>query len=266
MKKTLFLVLIVIVSVSLFAGSLQIEEIGERVEETVDRIMYKDITDVYNFIDSALDKVVALKGYTDRLGSAEQTSELLEKQVELMDSIYEDFKRLSGMRPKIEKNFEASFRDLERIVGAVESKITTERLEKEKLTGELKELKETKTKIYEIKRDSLTAQISFIDKRIEILITLKELIEEPSEFTELLADEVDTFLVTIEETTKVIEQASRTFRTFKEVYCVIETINSVSRIVDLTESMISSWKILLDSVENLNNFITSGLKSQNYNF
>jgi archaellum component FlaC len=102
-KKTLFLVLIVIVSVSLFAGSLQIDEIGERVEETVDRIMYKDITDVYNFIDSALDKVVALKGYTDRLGSAEQTSELLEKQVELMDSIYEDFKRLSGMRPKIEK-------------------------------------------------------------------------------------------------------------------------------------------------------------------
>ncbi len=266
MKKTLFLVLIVIVSVSLFAGSLQIDEIGERVEETVDRIMYKDITDVYNFIDSALDKVVVLKGYTDRLGSAEQTSELLEKQVELMDSIYEDFKRLSGMRPKIEKNFEASFRDLERIVGAVESKITTERLEKEKLAGELKELKETKTKIYEIKRDSLTAQISFIDKRIEILITLKKLIEEPREFTEMLADEVDTFLVTIEETTKVIEQASRTIQDIQRSLLRNRDYKQREQSSRSDRNMISSWKILLDSVENLNNFITSGLKSQNYNF
>jgi hypothetical protein len=259
-------VLIVIVSVSLFAGSLQIDEIGERVEETVDRIMYKDITDVYNFIDSALDKVVVLKGYTDRLGSAEQTSELLEKQVELMDSIYEDFKRLSGMRPKIEKNFEASFRDLERIVGAVESKITTERLEKEKLAGELKELKETKTKIYEIKRDSLTAQISFIDKRIEILITLKKLIEEPREFTEMLADEVDTFLVTIEETTKVIEQASRTIQDIQRSLLRNRDYKQREQSSRSDRNMISSWKILLDSVENLNNFITSGLKSQNYNF
>jgi len=265
-KKALFLALVVFMSVSLVAGGLQIGEIGERVEETVDRIMYKDITHVYNFIDSALDKVIALKGYTDQLNSTEQTSELLEKQVELMDSIYEDFKSLSRMRPKIEKNFRASFKDLERIVDSVESLITAERLEKEKLTGELKELDETKPKVYEIKRDSLTAQISFIDKRIGILIMLKELIEEPREFTEMLAEEVDTFLVTIEETTKVIEQASRTFRTFKEVYCVIETINSVSRIVDLTENMISSWEILLDSVENLNDFITNGLKSQNYTF
>ncbi|HQN28231.1 MAG TPA: hypothetical protein PLT43_06710, partial [Mesotoga sp.] len=185
MKKALFLALVVFMSVSLVAGGLQIGEIGERVEETVDRIMYKDITDVYNFIDSALDKVIALKGYTDQLNSTEQTSELLEKQVELMDSIYEDFKSLSRMRPKIEKNFRASFRDLERIVDSVESLITAERLEKEKLTGELKELDETKTKVYEIKRDSLTAQISFIDKRIGILIMLKELIEEPREFTEL---------------------------------------------------------------------------------
>ena len=69
MKKALFLALVVFMSVSLVAGGLQIGEIGERVEETVDRIMYKDITDVYNFIDSALDKVIALKGYTDQLNS-----------------------------------------------------------------------------------------------------------------------------------------------------------------------------------------------------
>lgn len=266
MKKVLIIALLSIVSVALIAAGLQIDEIGERVEETIDRIMFKDITEVYELIDNALAKVVMLKNYTDQIGTADSTSELIERQVDLMDSIHQDFNGLTALRPRIEKNFQVSFKDLVRIVGMVDGRITTEKLEKDKLVRELQELKETKAKVYEIKRDSLTAQISFIDMRIDILSTLRELIEEPREFTEMLAEEVDTFLITIEETARIIEQASRTFKTFKEVYCVIETINSVSRIVDLTEDMINSWEILLSSVENLNNFITNELKTQKYSF
>ncbi len=266
MKKALTIALIAIVSVTLLASSFQIDEIGERVEETIDRIMFKDITEVYELIDNALAKVVMLKNYTDQLGTVENASELIERQVDLMDSIHKDFKGLTALRPRIEKNFQASFNDFAKIVGSVDGRITAEKLEKDKLVKELQELKETKAKVYEIKRDSLTAQISFIDMRIDILSTLRELIKEPLEFTEILAEEVDTFLITIEETARIVEQASRTFKTFKEVYCVIETINSVSRIVDLTEDMINSWKILLSSVENLNNFITNELKTQKYSF